>query len=108
MGKFKNITEKKNIHSEIERYLLENGFEYVQYVYGDNYGYQRLFEGVDNGLHCVYVHCYLVDRKLSIYKEYECGGYVDSYECDIPDDLIENDNIDDFVDWLDDECERYL
>lgn len=108
MGKFKNIMESTHINSEIEKYLLQNGFKYIQYVYGDNYGYQRLFENIDNGLHNVYVHCDLENKMLSIYKEYECGGYVDSYECNIPEDLIVNDDVDKFIEWLDRECETYL
>ena len=39
------------------------------------------------GLYYTYIHCDLENRKINVYKEYDCGGEVASYSCDIPDDL---------------------
>lgn len=105
MGKLKKFIGKSNL--KIKNYLIKSGFIYKKFVCGDNYGYQRTF-CVDDGLYYTWIHCDLENLKLNIYKEYDCGGEVASYNCDIPTDLIENDYVDEFINWLDDKCEYYL
>lgn len=105
MGRLKKFIGESN--SEIVNYLIKSGFKRDTFVCGNNYGYQRAFS-VDERLYYTWIHCDLENLKLNIYKEYECGGEVVSYNCDIPAHLIENDYVDEFVNWLDDECEYYL
>lgn len=105
MGKLKNFIRKSN--SEIVSYLLKFGFKYDTFICGGNYGYQRGFS-VDGGFYYTYIHCDLENKRLNVYKEDGCGGEVASYECDIPKNLIENDNVDKFVEWLDEKTDRFL
>ena len=100
MGRLKKFIGESN--SEIVNYLIKSGFKRDTFVCGNNYGYQRAFS-VDEGLYYTWIHCDLENLKLNIYKEYECGGEVVSYNCDIPAHLIENDYVDEFVNWLDDD-----
>lgn len=94
-------------HSSIAEYLMQTGFTYERFICGGNYGYQKTFP-TENGLYYVWIHCDLENRKFNLYKEYNCGGEVASYHCDIPDKLIETDDKDAFLTWLDDKCEYYL
>lgn len=105
MGKIKNLIKEAN--SEIVNCLTKAGFKYESFVCGSNYGYQKGFE-VDNGLYYTYIHCDLKNRKLNVYKEYDCGGEVASYVCDIPDELIDHDDANAFIEWLDEETEPWL
>lgn len=105
MGRLKQQLNNDTPH--IAEYLTEKGFKYTTFVCGGNYGYQKDFK-VENGLYYTYVHCDLANGILNIYKEYDCGGEIASYKCNIPKELIETDNVDVFIDWLDEECEYYL
>lgn len=87
MGRLKDFIGESN--SEIVNHLVKAGFEYDTFVCGGNYGYQKGFK-VDSGLYYTYIHCDLESRKLNVYKEYNCGGEVASYSCDIPDRLMIN------------------
>lgn len=105
MGKLKNFIKESN--SEIVNHLLQAGFKYDTFVCGSNYGYQKGFS-VDEGLYYTYIHCDLENRKLNVYKEYDCGGEVASCECNIPNYFIDHDDVDGFIDWLDEKTESYL
>lgn len=105
MGRLKNFIGESN--SEIVNHLIKAGFKYDTFVCGSNYGYQRGFE-VEGGIYYTYIHCDLENKKLNVYKEYDCGGEVASYNCDIPNGLIENDDAYEFIEWLDEETEYYL
>lgn len=108
MGKLKQrLSNGPNPDSEIGQYLTNNGFTYDTYVYGGGWGYQKPFS-VEDDLYTTWIHVDLINNTLNIYKEYSCGGYIASESTSIPEDLITNDDVEDFMDWLDDETEYYL
>ena len=110
MGLIKDIFKKNTGNgTRIEAVLKMMGFEYEEYVYGSAPGYQKRIQFYSRGIvYCTYVHCDLEHRTLRIYKEYNVGGYVASMDTGIPESLIENDNPDVFIDWLDRETKDFL
>lgn len=101
---------KRNADSAIANALLKAGFKLEQFVYVDSdagLGWQKGFYS-DDRVYYTYVHCELKRKRISLYKEYECGGYVGTLSFSIPDELLGNDDPDEFMEWLDEECEDYI
>lgn len=107
MGKLlRRLYTSKRPNSLIAKYLSEHNFKYESFVCGNQMGYQTSFL-VDKSYY-TYIHVDLKNKILNIYKEFDCGGEVESYTTNIPETIIEEDDTEAFIEWLDEECEYYL
>lgn len=86
-------------------WLEKYGFEYdLSPVAGDGSpGYERGYFHC-NGLEYLRVNVCFPERKVFLYNEYECGGFLWERELDIPDEIDITDE-EKFIDWLDEELD---
>lgn len=91
--------------SYIINMLVKNGFRYMHYANGKNFGWQGNFISRDSAL--VYVHCDFENKKLSIFKTLYDKPVEEEFIL-IPDGLIKDDDEKGFIEWLDEKCEPYL
>lgn len=59
-------------------------------------------------MYYVWIHCDFINKEINIYKEYDCGGEIHSNKNEIPKYIIEDDNVEYFIKWLDEECSFIL
>jgi len=100
MGRFKG----EYVYDPIIKWLLSNGFENDGGPCGEE-GYNRIYS-VDNKFYYVWVTFNFNNKKLYIYKEYNCGGCVGSCEVDIADEWMADVNV--FIDKTDEILESWI
>lgn len=85
-------------------WLNKYGFEYSsRCVAGEERGYERSYSHA-NGLEYLWVTVDFPNRKVYLYNEYDCGGWLWERELDIPDGIYSDDE-DEFIEWLDGELD---
>lgn len=91
-------------NSCIIKMLIKYGFRYMSYANGENLGWGAHFLLKD---YHIQIHCDFKNRKLSIFKTLYNKQSEEKFVL-IPDELVEKDNWEEFINWLDEECEPYL
>ena len=95
--------------TEIACFLRDRGFDYGTDA-NDNFIWQYIIDV--NAAHVFYIiiNCDLNNCKLNLNREVYINGIRerDSEEINIPKEIIEKDNIRNFIDWLDETCEPYF
>lgn len=100
MGRFKNDMQV----NPIVELLKSQGFEKRTGAMGEK-GYTRTYS-VDDGYYTVWVTVNVKTGKVSIYKEYECGGCVGESEEQLSEECLND--VDLFIDELDEILEYWI
>ena len=80
------LTELKNPTLIVNKLLESEGFELERYSpEGYDCDYEKVIPHDD--IYCLYVNVSLKDRKVYFYDEYDCGGKINSYITEIPEDI---------------------
>lgn len=83
-------------------WIRKYGYKYVTNpVAGNCPGYERTYTH-SNGTECLWVNVCFPKRKVYLYNEFECGGFLWEKILDIPNE-IESEDEHEFIDWLDNE-----
>ena len=113
----KNILNSE--HPRIVRYLKDCGFEYEGFIRNPctYYGYEKvitIYSVLPSGEECdydIWIHIDLKRRRLNIQTMLNCNiasHRISEEFFEIPANVIKNDDVDIFIDWLDKICEPYF
>ena len=100
LKKFLNITETR-----IETFLKNRGFHYESFD-GYDYGWKKCIVVDNPDMYEMIIHCNLNDLVLTLSIGY--WNKQDYVRIDIPKELVEKDDEEEFIDWLDEACEPYF
>lgn len=99
MGRFK----EENTNYLINNWLENNGYKYTLATKGHS-GMTRIYHTEDQ--YNVWVTINIHEKKVYLYKAYDCGGMVSEGEINIKDCCL--DDLDTFINILDKELEPWI